>query len=151
MAFPPIGRAYRGAAIACALLAGALGPAALAHAQPAPPPPPPGPPLHHVKYTVTTQEPYFADIYYRERDPDNFADYSHNPYEFSPKAEAQLGPDQPWIKEVWLADPYHWAMVTATRGLDPINPMFSCTLEVDGAVVATNEGPKGALCSIRHF
>lgn len=136
--------------VAGAVLAGGLSLAPGVQAQPVPPPPP-APPLHHVKYTVTTQEPYFADIYYRETDPANFADYSHNPYEFSPKTEAQLGPGQSWVREVWLADPYHWAMVTATRGLDPIDPMFSCTLELDGAVVATDEGPKGALCSIRHF
>ncbi|WP_231737585.1 hypothetical protein [Mycobacterium sp. IS-1742] len=131
------------------LLTAALLTAAPGAAQPPPPAPPP--PLHHVKYTVTSQQPHFSKVYWRENDPTNFAEYSHNPYVFSPKAEVDIGPGQPWIREVWLADPYHWAMVTATSELDPVEPMFSCTLEVDGAVVATNEGPKGALCSLRHW
>ncbi len=109
------------------------------------------PPLHHVKYTVITEQPYYAEIYYRDTDPANFADYSHNPYIFSPNVEADIGPGQPWVREAWLADPYHWAMVTATSGLDPVTPNFSCTLEVDGGLVATDAGPKGALCSIRHW
>jgi hypothetical protein len=112
---------------------------------------PPPPPLHHIKYTVTTEQPYYAEIYYRDTDPPDFAAYSHNPYIFSPNVEADVGPNQPWVLEAWLADPYHWAMVTATSGLDPITPNFHCELAVDGAVVATGQGPKGALCSIRHY
>lgn len=128
------------------LVAGALLTAPPSAAQPPPPPP-----AHHVKYTVTAQQLHFAKIYWREADPVNFAEYSHNPYVFSPKAEVDVGPGQPWVREVWLADPYHWAMVTATSELDPVEPMFSCTLEVDGTVVVTDEGPKGALCSLRHW
>ena len=106
-------------------------------------------PLHHVRYTVTTETPFFADIYYRDTDPPDWAAYSHDPYAFSPKTEAQVGPNQPWALDVMLADPNQWAMVVATSGLHPVEPNFHCTLEVDGTVVATNNGPKGALCSIR--
>jgi hypothetical protein len=108
-------------------------------------------PLHHVKYTVTATTPLNADIYYRDVDPANFADYSHNPYLYSPKIEADIGPKQPWVLDVMLADPNSWAMVAATSGWNSTAPGVQCTLEVDGAVVATNEGPKGALCSIRNW
>lgn len=107
--------------------------------------------LHDVTYTVYTDSPFAADIYYRDTDPPNFADYSHNPYMFSPKIEADIGPDRPWVLTVRLADPQYWAMVTATSGLSPTPPNFHCTLAVDGAVVVSNSGPKGALCSLRHW
>jgi hypothetical protein len=107
--------------------------------------------LHDVTYTVYTDNPFHADIYYRDAEPPNFADYSHNPYLFSPKVEADLGPGMPWVLTVQLADPQHWAMVTATSGLSAQPPNFHCTLAVDGTVVASNSGPKGALCSLRHW
>jgi hypothetical protein len=110
-----------------------------------------GPVLHDVTYTVYTDNPFPADIYYRDTDPPNFADYSHNPYMFSPKIEADLGPGQPWILTVRLANPEFWAMVTATSGLSPNPPTFHCTLAVDGAVVVSNSGAKGALCSLRNW
>jgi hypothetical protein len=110
-----------------------------------------GPVLHEVTYTVYTDTPFPADIYYRDTDPPNFADYSHNPYMFSPKIEADLGPGQPWILTVRLANPEYWAMVTATSGLSPNPPTFHCTLAVDGAVLVSNSGAKGALCSLRHW
>jgi hypothetical protein len=50
-----------------------------------------------------------------------------------------------------LADPSRWAMVTASGGSSPIEPMFRCELAVDGVVVDSNDGPKGALCSLRHW
>ncbi|CAN5587951.1 hypothetical protein BH10ACT9_BH10ACT9_21150 [soil metagenome] len=112
-----------------------------------------GPPLHHVRYTVTSNEPYFVDIYYREREPAVFADYSHNPYEFSPRARVDVGPDQPWVFDAMLADPGMWAMVAVQSGesVGFPTPGFNCTLEVDGAVVKTDSGPSGALCSIRNW
>jgi hypothetical protein len=106
-------------------------------------------PLHHVRYTVTTETPFFADIYYRDVDPPDWAAYSHDPYSFSPKVQAQVGPGQPWVMDVMLADPSQWAMVVATSGQHLVEPNFHCTLEVDGKVVSTKDGPKGALCSIR--
>ncbi|CKH74405.1 hypothetical protein [Mycolicibacterium smegmatis] len=114
-----------------------------AHADPAP--------LHQVTYTVTAQTPTRADIYYRETDPPNWADYSHNPYVFSPKAEVEVGPGAPWVLTVQLADPDRWAMVSATSGRGPATPAFHCELAVDGVVVATGDGPKGALCAVRHW
>ncbi len=54
-----------------------------------------GPTLHQVRYTVTADAPYFARIYYRNAEPAVFSDYSHNPFIFSPKAEVQVGPEQP--------------------------------------------------------
>lgn len=108
-------------------------------------------PLHHVKYTVTSEQPFHAAIYYREVDPPNFAEYSHNPYKFTPKAEVDIGPNQPWVRDVMLANPDQWALVMATSGRSDKPPHFGCQLEVDGEVVVTDEGEKGALCSIRHW
>jgi hypothetical protein len=107
--------------------------------------------LHHVRYTITSESPWLADIYYHDTDPPNWAIYSHDPYVFSPKVEARVGPGQPWALDVTLADPAQWAMVVATSGLDPVTPNFHCTLEVDGTVVKTAQGPKGALCSQRPW
>jgi hypothetical protein len=107
--------------------------------------------LHHVRYTITSETPWLADIYYHDTDPPNWAVYSHDPYVYSPKVEAQVGPDKTWALDVRLADPAQWAMVVATSGLDPVTPNFHCTLEVDGAIVKTAEGPKGALCSTRAW
>ncbi len=107
------------------------------------------PVLHDVTYTVYTDTPFRAEIYYRDVDPPNFADYSHDPYVFSPNVEAEIGPENPWVLNVRLADPQNWAMVLGTSGLSPNPPGFRCTLAVDGEVVVTNAGPKGALCSMR--
>ena len=109
------------------------------------------PVLHDVTYTVYTDTPFFAEIYYRDFEPANFADYSHNPYLFSPNVEADLGPDKPWVLNVRLANPEYWAMVLANSGRSPNPPNFHCTLAVDGVVVSTNSGAKGALCSLRHW
>ena len=114
--------------------------------------PVPGPPLRHVKYTVFTETPYAnAEIYYRDSDPPNFADYSHNPYVFSPNVEANVGPSQLWTIDVMLANPDEWAMVTASSLDSPQRPNFHCVIAVDGEVVVTNQGPKGALCSLRNW
>lgn len=111
-----------------------------------------GPALHQVTYSVFTEKPFkAAEIYYRDTDPSNFADYSHDPYVFSPNVEADLGPTKPWTLTVQLADPDQWAMVTATSGSSPNPPDFHCVLAVDGNVVAENSGAKGALCSLRHW
>lgn len=109
------------------------------------------PVLHDVTYTIYTDNPFSAEIYYRDTEPPNFADYSHDPYLFSPNAEADLGPDKPWVLNVRLANPQYWAMVLATSGRSPNPPNFHCTLAVDGTVVVTNDGAKGALCSLRHW
>lgn len=109
------------------------------------------PVLHDVTYTLYTDTPFFADIYFRDTEPPNFADYSHNPYLFSPKVEADLGPDRPWVLTVRLANPQNWAMVLGTSGRSPNPPNFHCTLAVDGTVAVTNSGAKGALCSLRQW
>jgi len=110
------------------------------------------PALHQVTYSVFTEKPFHgAEIYYRDTEPDNFADYSHNPYMFSPNIEADLGPGQQWVLNVQLANPDQWAMVMGTSGLSPNPPNFHCVLAVDGVVVAENSGAKGALCSLRHW
>lgn len=107
------------------------------------------PVLHDVTYTVSADVPFHAEIYYRDTDPPNFGDYSHDPYVFSPKIEANVGPGTPWVLNARLADPQNWAMVLGTSGQSPNPPGFHCTLAVDGQVVATNSGAKGALCSLR--
>lgn len=109
------------------------------------------PSLRQVTYTVTADHPVAADIYYRDVDPATWADYSHNPYLFSPRARVDLGPDRPWVMTVSLADPDRWAMVSATSGRLPEEPMFRCELAVDGDVVATGQGPNGALCALRNW
>jgi hypothetical protein len=111
------------------------------------------PVLHHVRYTVTANAPIFAHIYYRDTDPPTWSGYSHNPYEFSPRAEADLAPNKPWVLDAMLADPDLWAMVLVQSGESPNTPTpgFNCELAVDGAVVKTSSGPKGVLCSIRNW
>ena len=112
------------------------------------------PPLHHVKYTVGASQPLRAQIYYRDTDPPNFADYSHNPYQYSPRADADLGPGKPWVMETMLANPQDWAMVVASKpeNIDELaKPGFVCELRVDDVVVATNTGTRGVLCSLRTW
>lgn len=129
--------------LAAALALGWAGPAGLARAE--------DPVAHLVTYTVYTDTPFNADIYYRDTQPPNFAEYSHNPFVFSPRARAEIGPDRPWVLDVRLADPDQWAMVVGTVGQTRSEPVFHCTLAVDGNVVVANSGPKGALCSLRHW
>jgi hypothetical protein len=113
---------------------------------------PPPPPMHQVQYTVFTETPFQnAEIYYRDTDPPTFADYSHNPYVYSPNVEANLGPHQMWTMNVMLANPDEWAMVAASIPETAQRPNFHCVLAVDGKVVSTDAGPKGALCSIRNW
>ena len=110
------------------------------------------PVLHQVTYSVFAEKPFrAADIYYRDTEPANWSDYSHDPYVFSPKIEADVGPTQKWVLNVQLANPDEWAMVAASSGLSTTPPNFHCVLAVDGVVVAENSGPKGALCSLRHW
>jgi hypothetical protein len=110
------------------------------------------PVLHQVTYSVFAELPFrAADIYYRDTEPANWSDYSHDPYMFSPKIEADVGPTQKWVLNVQLANPDEWAMVMATSGLSRTPPNFHCVLAVDGVVVAENSGAKGALCSLRHW
>jgi hypothetical protein len=132
----------------CALVALCIGATALTVAAPAQAEPPVP---RQVTYTVTTETAVLADIYFRDVDPPSWADYSHNPYLFSPKASAEITPDRPWVLHVTLMDPDRWAMVSATSGRTPGEPKFRCELAVDGVVVATSDGPKGALCAIRHW
>ena len=109
------------------------------------------PPLHRVKYSVSTASPYRADIYYLDNEPPHFAAWSHDPYEWSPNIKADVGPGKPWVFELMLADPDQYAWVSASSGLSGATPQFHCDLSVDGVVVASKDGPKGVLCSIRHW
>lgn len=117
----------------------------------APPPPPPA--AHHVRYIVSATGPIYSNIYYREVDPPSWSDYSHNPYEFSPRADVTIGPDKPWVFDTTLNDPNLWATVMVQSGEAPNfkTPTFKCKLEVDGVVVKENSGAHGALCSIRNW
>ena len=108
-------------------------------------------PLHHVKYTLTAENPIWAEIYYLDHEPAVFADWSHNPYEFMPNVEADVGPNQPWSFELNLEKPEQWAMVIANTGPEPGVPNYHCQIEVDGAVVVTNQGAKGVICSLRKW
>jgi hypothetical protein len=109
------------------------------------------PRAHTVKYIVHSDVPAAADIYYRDAEPPNWADYSHNPYVFSPKVEANIAPGAPWVLETALADPNRWAMVVVSVASPADTPGFRCELIVDGVTATVDDGPKGALCSLRHW
>jgi hypothetical protein len=109
------------------------------------------PGTHSVKYVVYSDVPASVDIYYRDTDPPDFADFSHNPYQYSPKVEANLAPGTPWQREASLANPDLWAMVAVSRVHSSVKPEFHCELLVDGVIAASNRGPMGALCSLRQW
>jgi hypothetical protein len=112
-----------------------------------------GPPQHRVTYTVTIDQPAAVGIFYRDVDPPTWAEYSHNPYQFSPRDDVRLEPGTPWVHEAALADPGQWAMVTVTAVGPPTQTTntLRCQLAVDGVEVDHAEGPRGALCSMRHW
>jgi hypothetical protein len=110
-----------------------------------------GLPLHHVKYTLTAQKPIYAEIYYLDQEPEIFANYSHNPYQYTPNVEADIGPNQPWTFELDLRKPEEWAQVMANTGGEPGTPNFHCEIAVDGVVTVSKDGAKGVLCSIRGW
>jgi hypothetical protein len=109
------------------------------------------PVMHHVKYTVSAANPIYADIYYLDQEPPKFSDYSHNPYQYVPNVRVDVAPDKPWSYELDLANPDVWALVTASTGTEPGTPQFHCDLSVDGKVVASKDGGKGVLCSLRPW
>lgn len=112
------------------------------HADPAP---------HRVKYAITAANPTHADIYYLDNEPPDFAAYSHNPYQFVPNIQADIGPGKPWVFELMLDQPDQWALATASSGVSQTKPMFHCDLSVDGVVVVSKDGSNGVLCSLRHW
>lgn len=109
------------------------------------------PVLHHVKYLLTSAKPIYADIYYLDQEPPVFSDYSHNPYQFVPNVQADVGPGSPWTYELDLANPYNWAFFSASTGREPGTPNFQCQLMIDGGIVQVQNGPKGVLCSLRPW
>jgi hypothetical protein len=110
------------------------------------------PVMHNVRYVITAASPIWADIYYLDQQPAKFSDYSHNPYQYTPNVQADIAPGHPWTSPpVMLTDPNTYAMVVVSTGTEPGTPMFHCALVVDGAVVKSNDGPKGTLCSLRTW
>jgi hypothetical protein len=110
------------------------------------------PPMHQVRYVITAASPIWADIYYLGQQPAKYSDYSHNTYQYTPNVQADIAPGHPWTSPVvMLSDPNSYAMVVVSTGTEPGTPMFHCALVVDGAVVASNDGPKGTLCSLRNW
>jgi hypothetical protein len=110
------------------------------------------PVMHQVRYVVTSANPIYADIYYLDQQPVVFSDYSHNPYQFTPNVRADIAPGHPWVSPVvMLSNPDDYAMVTVSTGTEPGTPQFHCALIVDGAVVVSNDGAKGVLCSLRNW
>jgi hypothetical protein len=122
--------------------AGLLTSIACAHADPV---------WHQVVYIVSARNPAYVDIYYQDQDPTLFSDYSHNNYIFTPQVHADIAPGKPWVQPVNLLNPDQWAMVTVTTGREPGTPGIQCDLSVDGKVVVSKVGPKGALCSLRSW
>jgi hypothetical protein len=107
---------------------------------------------HQVVYIVSSKSPAYVDIFYQDQDPTVFSDYSHNPYSFTPQVHADVAPGKPWVQPVSLLNPDQWAMVTVTTGREPVAPGgIQCDLSVDGKVVVSKIGPKGALCSLRTW
>ena len=110
------------------------------------------PVMHQVRYVITSANPIYADIYYLDQQPDKFSDYSHNTYQFTPNVQADIAPGHPWVSPVvMLSDPNDYAMVTVSTGTEPGTPQFHCALVVDGAVVVSNDGAKGVICSLRSW
>lgn len=109
------------------------------------------PPMHQVVYTISSKSPVHADIYYQDQDPTKFSDYSHNPYTFTPNIQADIAPGNPWTQQVMLVNPDAWAMVSVSTGRQQALVGFHCTVSVDGAVVVSKDGDKGALCSLRTW
>ncbi|HEX5253114.1 MAG TPA: hypothetical protein VFW69_04440 [Mycobacterium sp.] len=109
------------------------------------------PVMHHVRYTVTAQNPIYTSIYYLDHEPAIFSDYSHNPYSFTPHVDIDIAPGKPWSYELDLSKPDVYAMVVASTGTEPGAPNLHCDLAVDGAVVVSKDGPKGVLCSLRNW
>ena len=91
------------------------------------------------------------DIFYQDQDPTLFSDYSHNNYAFTPQVHADVAPGKPWVQPVNLLNPDQWAMVTVTSGREPGDAGIQCDLSVDGKVVVSKIGAKGALCSLRTW
>lgn len=106
---------------------------------------------HQVVYIVSASNPAYVDIFYQDQDPPVYSDYSHNPYQFTPQVHADIAPGKPWVQPVNLLNPDQWAMVTVTTGREPGTPGIQCDLSVDGKVVVSKVGPKGALCSLRTW
>ena len=109
------------------------------------------PVMHHVKYTVSVQNPIYANIYYIDQEPAIFSDYSHDPYRFTPNVKTDIAPGKPWSFELNLTKPEVYAMVSVSTGSEPGTPQFHCDLSVDGTVVVSKDGPRGVLCSIRNW
>ena len=107
--------------------------------------------MHPVKYAVTAENPIYTDIYYLDHQPEKFSDYSHDPYSFTPHVDVDLGPGKPWSFDLDMSDPDDYAMVVASTGTEPGTPGLHCVLAVDGAVVVSKAGLKGALCSLRNW
>ena len=102
--------------------------------------------------SITSANPIYADIYYLDQQPAKFSDYSHNPYQYTPNVQADIGPGHPWVSPVvMLSDPDDYAMVTVSIGTEPGTPKFHCALIVDGTVVVSKDGAKGVLCSLRSW
>lgn len=110
------------------------------------------PAFHQVVYIVSSTSTTYVDIFYQDQDPTVYADYSHNPYSFTPQVHADIAPGKPWVQQVNLLNPDQWAMVTATTGRAvAATGGIQCDLSVDGKVVVSKIGPKGALCSLRTW
>ena len=109
------------------------------------------PVMHHVKYAVTAENPIYTSIYYLDHQPEKFADYSHNPYSFTPHVDVDLGPGKPWTYDLDMTNPDDYAMVVASTGTEPGTPGLHCVLAVDGVVVVSKDGLKGVLCSLRNW
>ncbi|ORW86199.1 hypothetical protein [Mycobacterium sherrisii] len=109
------------------------------------------PVIHHVKYAVTAEKPIYTDIYYLDHQPEKFADYSHNPYSFTPHINVDLVPGKPWTYDLDMTNPDAYAMVVASTGTEPGTPGLHCVLAVDGVIVVSKDGLKGVLCSLRNW
>ena len=110
------------------------------------------PVMHEVKYVITAASPIWADIYYLDQQPAKFSDYSHNTYQYTPNVQADIAPGHPWVSPVGDADGSrpvrHGHRQHRHRTGHADVPLRACRRRV--VVKASNDGPKGALCSLRQ-
>ncbi len=108
---------------------------------------------HQVVYIVSSAKTRLRRHLLSGSRSDALSDYSHNPYSFTPQVHADVAPDKPWVQPVNLLNPDQWAMVTCRLPVGQCRQpvAFSATLSVDGNVVVSKNGPKGALCSLRTW
>ena len=108
------------------------------------------PVMHHVTYTVSAQNPIYANIYYMDQEPAISPTTATTPTGSPPTSK----PISPRVSRGSSTDvaakPEDWAMVTSTPAANRARRSFIATCGRRGVVVS-KDGPKGVLCSLRNW